>query len=836
MDSKSIRTLELPLVLTRLAAFTSFSAGHARALESSPSTEIETVAAWQRQTTEARRLLASRGEISIGGARDIRSAAVAAARGSTLPAEDLLAIRQTVVAGRLLSRTIQRSQEEYPSLLSVAGGIHDQPQLVEAIDRALDDDGEIRDGASEHLSAIRVELRRAHDRLLSRLQRVLTEHANQLQENIITQREGRYVVPVRAEFKGRVRGIVHDQSSSGATLFVEPLVTVELNNRWKEQQLLEREEIRRILAELSAHVGRAAEALQATVTALAELDLIFARARYADTLGANEPLLAAPPPAGATASADGVSPAALSPGTLNLINARHPLLDPSSVVPIDLELRPGVGAIVITGPNTGGKTVALKTAGLLALMCQCGLHIPAASGSSLALFDSVYADIGDEQSIQQSLSTFSAHMTQVIRILKQATPRSLVILDELGAGTDPTEGSALARAILIRLVSSGIPTLVATHYPELKAFAHATPGVMNASVEFDARTLLPTYRIALGVPGQSNALAIAARLGLADEILDRARSMVSPEELASSRLLEQIQRDRDAVRAERTQAAAARREASEAETKLSRRLARIEDERQALIEAARDEAQREVQALREELRTLRRRAREAADPGVAETLRGIESEARALEERLEAEPAPAPLAGPPARRPRVGDTVQLRSVGVQGKVVAVAGDSLEVMLGALRVRAELEDVVLRDALAAAPPARPAPAPSPVSERRAPGMELNLRGMTVDEALIDLDRYLDFSVSRAPTLRPHHPRQRHRPPAHSDPRGLARAFARRRNPGGRRGRRRRRRHDCALGDITRHHGKPPGLSGGTARERSRTDRRDSLYCCQPAACG
>ncbi len=758
MDSKSIRTLELPLVLARLADFTSFSAGRARALESLPSSEIETVALWQRQTTEARRLLATRGEVSVGGARDVRAAVTAAARGSTLQPEELLAIRQTVVAGRTLGRLIRRAGEEYPALTLEAAGLHEMPELIDAIDRTLDDDGEVRDGASERLAAIRAELRRAHDRLLGRLQRVLSEHASHLQEQIITQREGRYVVPLRAEFKGRVRGIVHDQSASGATLFIEPLVTVELNNRWKEQQLLEKEEIRRILAELSSQVGRAAEALQATVAALAELDLILARARYADAIGANEPVLAAAPPAqtppdARPAGAQAGSAPGLAPGTLSLSAARHPLLDPASVVPIDLELQAGVGAIVITGPNTGGKTVALKTAGLLALMCQCGLHVPAASGSSLAVFDSVFADIGDEQSIQQSLSTFSSHITQVIRILERATPRSLVILDELGAGTDPTEGSALARAILIRLVSSGIPTLVATHYPELKAFAHATPGVVNASVEFDPRTLLPTYRIALGVPGQSNALAIAARLGLADEILDRARSMISPEDMAASRLLEQIQRDREAVRTERSQATAARREASETETKLSRRLARIEDERQALIDAARDEAQREVQALREELRGLRRRAHESVVQGGPDTLRSIESEAKALDDRLEAKPAPALFETAPARRPRVGDTVHLRSVGIQGKVVAVSGENLELMVGALRVRAEFGDVALREAPAATPPARSAPPTPPAPERRPPGMELNLRGMTVEEALIDLDRYLDSAfLARLPFVR------------------------------------------------------------------------------------
>jgi DNA mismatch repair protein MutS2 len=747
MDAKSVRTLELPLVLARLGQFTSFSAGRALALECLPSSDFDTVAVRQRQTTEARRLLSTRSDVSVGGARDVRDAATAAARGMTLRAEDFLAIRQTVVAGRSLGRLIRRAEAEYPALVEAAAGLNDLPEIVDSIDRTLDDDGEVRDGASEQLGAIRIELRRAHDRLLGRLQRVLSEHASHLQEQIITQRDGRYVVPLRAEFKGRLRGIVHDQSASGATLFIEPLATVELNNRWKEQQLLEQVEIQRILAALTLKIGSACEPLHAVVASLAELDFILARARYAESLGANEPILVAAASAASTAG-----PPGLPPGTLKLIAARHPLLEPPSVVPIELEFRPQVAAIVITGPNTGGKTVALKTAGLLALMCQCGLHIPAASGSSLAVFDNVFADIGDEQSIQQSLSTFSAHITQVIRILEHATPRSLVILDELGAGTDPTEGSALARAILIRLVSGGIPTLVATHYPELKAFAHATAGVMNASVEFDPRTLMPTYRIALGVPGQSNALAIAARLGLDPAILNQARTMIAPEDLAASGLLQEIQRDREAVRAERTQAAAARREASAAESKLSRRLERIEDERRALIEAARDEAQREVQALREELRALRRRAREALDLGGEQALREVESQAKSIQDRVEASTASAPSQRP-ARRPRVGETVRLRSIGVPGKVVAVSGDDLEVMVGALRVRAELDDVVVRESPPAPEPPAPRAAPTAAPERHPPAMELDLRGTTVDEALIDLDRYLDSAfMARLPFVR------------------------------------------------------------------------------------
>ena len=424
--------------------------------------------------------------------------------------------------------------------------------------------------ASERLAAIRREVRVVRERLLGKLQRLISDPKviPVLQEPIITQRDGRFVIPLRAEFKGRIKSLIHDQSASGATLFVEPVGVVELNNQVRELELAERDEVRRILAELSHHVGEQLEFIVMTVEALAQLDLALAKARYAIELRASEPVLR---PWETVNEGD-------HPGsTLRLLRARHPLLDPQTVVPVDLMLDASTYVVVITGPNTGGKTVTLKTAGLLTVMAQCGLHLPANSGSELTLFDAVYADIGDEQSIEQSLSTFSGHIAAIIHILARADARSLVLLDELGAGTDPQEGSALARAILLRLLKRKATTLVATHYPELKSFAQTTPGVRNASVEFDLETLRPTFHLTIGLPGRSNALAIAERLGLDGSLLEEARAMVDPQERRADLLLDELHRERDAARHERRQAEEAATEAGTLRGELARRLDGMQD-------------------------------------------------------------------------------------------------------------------------------------------------------------------------------------------------------------------------------------------------------------------
>ncbi|MGD0174026.1 MAG: endonuclease MutS2 [Anaerolineales bacterium] len=734
MDEKSIHTLELEQVLERLARHTSFSAGRERILALRPGADIETANRLLNETSQARSLLARHSDLSIGGARDVRPLAEDAARGITLLPEAFLAIRSTLQSARSIRRSFSRIAGEIPDLARIAAKMDDGGGLIDAIGRVMNDEGVVLDGASPKLASLRAEVRLTQDRLLSRMQRVLAEHGAQLQEPIITQRDGRYVIPLRAEFKNRVRGIVHDQSSSGATLFVEPLAVVELGNRWREAVLEEQEEIRRILADLSATVGEQRESLRQTVDALADFDAAMARARFADELSAERAELVEIPD---------IPGAEFSP--LLLHSARHPLLDPAQVVPIDIALRPGVKALVITGPNTGGKTVALKTAGLLALMTRCGMHIPAGPGSQTAFFDSIYADIGDEQSIEQSLSTFSAHVGQIIRILASATPKSLVILDELGAGTDPQEGSGLARAILAALLRRGIPTLVATHYPELKAFAYNTPGAENASMEFDLRTLQPTYRLVLGLPGRSNALAIAHRLGLNDEILAEARSMVDAGDLEADRLLEKIQRERETARRQRADAEKLNARALERERTLARRLSAIGAERQAILDEAWTRAGKELEDLLGELRDLRRRAGSAA----AQELQQIAAEARDLEEKIErdTEKKEPDVSIPPAREPRIGETVRLKGLGVSGKITGREEGKYEIQLGALRIRADRGDFIVSNE-------PPAPAQTSAAEysratvrpaKPSPGIELDLRGKMVEEGLIELERYIDSAA-------------------------------------------------------------------------------------------
>ena len=599
MDQKTLRTLEFPKVLERLARLCAFAPSAEKARRLQPVDDFDLAAGLQAETSEASRMLSHSADASIGGARDIRPSIDLANHDGVLTPSELLDIRSTLVSARTLSNHFARVNEAYPHLGRVAAQIAIPPYLIDAISTVLSDRAEIRDSASEALASIRHDMRIAHERLLTKLQRMVSDPHNTpyLQEALITQRDGRYVLPLRAEFKGRIKAIVHDQSSSGATLFIEPLGVVELNNQLRELQLAERDEERRILSALSQQVAAHSQEIVASLDAIAELDFIFARARYSDDISASEPVLHPMPRNSETRQPGSV---------IRLYGARHPLLDPQTVVPIDVELDQQTYALVITGPNTGGKTVTLKTIGLLALMAQSGLHIPARAGSEISLFQAIYADIGDEQSIEQSLSTFSGHITNIIHILREADRRSLVILDELGAGTDPQEGAALARALLTHLLERGITTLVTTHHPELKAFAHATPGVVNASMEFDLETLRPTYRLTVGLPGRSNAIAIAQRLGMPGEIIDMSRAELDPNELRSDDLLDEIHRQRDLARQARMEAEKASREAHALRSELAQQLDQIEDERMQVMEQARSESARALAELEEEIRQARR--------------------------------------------------------------------------------------------------------------------------------------------------------------------------------------------------------------------------------------
>mgnify|MGYP003966694937 FL=1 len=736
MDKKTLKTLEYDKVLENLAGYASFNASIEKAQNLSPFSNLFKAKRALAETSEARQLLEVNPNTTIGGARDIRKIAEAASRGMVLTSGELLDVKSTLIAVRTLDRQLEKESQTYPNLWEISQGFPGPLGLLDAVTRTISERGDVLDSASTKLGNLRSEIKVAHDRLLSRMQKLLNSAkiAPFLQEAIITQRDGRYVLPVKSDAKGRVKSVIHDISSSGATLFVEPLEVVDLNNQYRELQLAEEDEIRRILAELSDKIGEHIYELQSAVETLAALDLCFACAKYAENLNATAPELVK-----FNKKKDGTNPGL----TMRLYQARHPLLDQDTVVPIDLDLDPSTYVMVITGPNTGGKTVTLKTAGLLALMAQSGMHIPVQAGSQISLFKNIFADIGDEQSIEQSLSTFSGHITNIIKILDKADQSSLVIFDELGAGTDPQEGAALAQAMLSFLIESGIPTLVATHYPELKSYAHATPGVVNASVEFDMDTLSPTYHLMVGLPGRSNALAIAQRLGLQKEIVEKARATIDPSELRAEDLLNEIHRQSELTRAARDAAEKARTDVETVRANLGERLEKIEDERLEIINLARNEAQEEVRNLQEEINKTRQQLARARQP--IDAIEEIEEQAESLDEMIE-EPAERKevtenLPQTLKRAIRLGDKVMLRTLGIEGVVTALSLDDAEVQIGNLRIRVELYNLDLISG-AVVEKKNVTAAPTGAFKVDSPGIELSLRGKTVDEALESLDAYLD----------------------------------------------------------------------------------------------
>ncbi len=740
ISEKSTQTLELPKILDHLARHTTFSAGAQLAYELHPTSNLEEAQAWQKETAEARHLLENKVNVTLGGARDVRDAAVQATRGVLIDAQTMLDIRYTLRRATTIKRTLGRMKGTYPLLADIANEAEECNALQEAIARVLNDKGEILDTASPQLAVIRRDLKIAYDKLQSRLTRLISSGTNApyLQEAIITTRNGRYVIPIKAEFKGRIPGIVHDSSSSGATLFIEPLATVELNNTYREMQLAEEKEIRRILQALTDEVGQQSEYIVRTVEVLAYLDLVFAKALYAEEIRATEPVLL---PFRARPNFP------QHPGsTIYCKAARHPLLT-GSVVPIDVELDEGTWVLVVTGPNTGGKTVSLKTIGLLTLMAQCGLQVPA-EDAKFTVFEGVYADIGDEQSIEQSLSTFSSHMTNTISILRECNERSLVLLDELGAGTDPAEGSALARAILTHLVNRSVSTVVTTHHPELKVYSVETPGVRNASVEFDLATLRPTYRLIIGLPGRSNALAIATRLGLDTEIVEAARGMVATEDLVADDLLDEIQRTREEIRRNQLAIVALREELEEERAELQSRLDKIEDERRDIIASARRQAEQEINSFQREVKRLRNEMRTASLP--LETLRSIQDEAAKLaaDSQLTVPNEVENVVSTSEWQPRLGDTVWLAKLNAEGTISELDREGVTVQVGSLRVRAGMDEVTQRTRSEKRQIKRGhtreyEKSPDPIVPKgQSPGLELDLRGERVDEALKRLETYID----------------------------------------------------------------------------------------------
>jgi len=760
MDARTLRVLEYDAIRQRLAARAACSLGWDLALEIAPSTRLSDVRRLLDQTQQARDLVAEGGRPPFGGAADVRAQVVNAARGGVAAPRDLLDISNTLYASRRMRSFLQKAEESAPLVAERAAGLRAFPELEQAVAQCIDHRGEVLDTASDELRAIRQRMQRLQDTIARRLQTIIhaTGYARLLQEPIITVRNGRYCVPVRSEFKGEFRGIVHDSSASGATVFMEPFSIVEVNNELREARAAEEHEVRRILTRLSAQVGERGDEILQTIATLGELDLIFARAALAEQMEA-------------------VHPEVGTDAKLDLIGARHPLLE-GRVVPIDVRVGEEFTALIITGPNTGGKTVSLRTVGLLTLMAQSGLHIPAESGSRIPIFRQVFADIGDEQSIQQNLSTFSSHMTQVVNVLNHADGDSLVLLDEIGAGTDPAEGSALAKAVLMELVRRGARVLATTHYGELKVFAYAQPGVENASVLFDPVTLEPTYEVRIGTPGSSNAFAIASRLGLSPGLLREAAELMGESQVRLYEVIERAEQDQRDLIAERREAARTRMDLEKTKGEYEKMLAELRGQRRELLREAREEARRIVarakQRTEELLNLLRQSVQEAkeakeaiareaklvaryaprdlpavrvAEPSevvqaAREELAGISAEAsEATAEIAEPETAPAAPEPLPVGDLSPGDSVLVRSVNERGTVLSPANEQgeVEVQVGILRLRVAVTD------LAAAP--QPlvtitrVPAEARVYEGPVP-RELHLRGLRVDAAVYELDRYLD----------------------------------------------------------------------------------------------
>lgn len=751
MNEKTYQVLELPKILEQLATYTDFSGGRERVLKLRPTPYLDDAVELQQETTEARLLLEQKTNVTLGGVFDVRPAILTAQRGVIIEPTVLMDILSTLRRATTMRRLLTRMRGQVPRLAQIADLIEECSTIQSEIARTVDDRGEIMDSASPRLAIIRRELKRSFDRLQSKLQNIIgsSSNAKYLQESLITQRNGRYVVPLRAEFKGRIKGVVHDTSSSGATLWIEPLSTVEFNNAWRELQIDETNEIRRILRELTDMIGNEADFIIRSVEILAELDLIYARARYAEAMEATPPELV-----GFKSAINPAVDGSQHPGsTLNLTEACHPLLDPDTVVPIDVYLDDETYVLVITGPNTGGKTVALKTVGLLALMAQCGLHLPTAEGAKLSVFEGIYADIGDEQSIEQSLSTFSAHMTNTINILDICDTKSLVILDEVGAGTDPAEGSALARALLSKLRRKGSTTLVTTHHPELKVWSHETPGVRNASVVFDLATLAPTYELQIGLPGRSNALAIAEGLGMAPDIIEEARGMVATEALVADDLLDEIHKTRDQIRREKVITAAIREEADEVREELQERLDKIDEERRGLLVQAREEMKDDLEDVRAEVRRMRRRLQAAGQP--LEVIKDAEGTLKELEREVD-QPVgnviDQPVEGLEDRPLKLGDPVWVHTLNQEGVVTELGRTDAEVQIGRLRLRTKLDELTYRTRSERKSTQGPAPRQkaavkqqersTPEPKHKSPGLELDLRGSRIEGALARLEEYLD----------------------------------------------------------------------------------------------
>ena len=730
---RALESLDFEVVRHQVAGHITFAPARPLALGMTPSYRFQEVADLQRETADARQLLDQLGEVNLHAEIDASTFVARAALDGVLTGLELLAVAESLDMQRRARAAVARAGDRAPILAAMVDQISDLRELERQIRVRIGRTGEVLDDATPTLRAVRIQVRQAYERVTDALTRIIQSPLGQesLQDRVISVRGERLVVQVKAEMRHRVLGIVHDASNTGATLFIEPFATVDLCNAWRELALEEEREVGRVLRDLSTLVGALADDITRGAQQVARLDFIMARARYSAALRGVSAL------PGRTAH--GPAPSGESPGTvLRLLNARHPLLG-DEAVPISANIGPGWSVLVVTGPNTGGKTVAMKTVGLLALMHQSGLLIPADEGSTLPVFDGVYSDVGDQQSIERSVSTFSSHMRNVIDILSEASPASLVLLDELGTSTDPEEGSALAKAILDYLASLGVPTIATTHHRTVATYAEANPGMANASVQLDPDTLRPTYHLTVGIPGRSYAMSVASRMGLSSEIMEKARSLLEPQHLRFEDWLNELQNERHQLQTRLAEA-----EQTQAEVELSRQelqsqLDDLATHRRDLFDGMR----RELLAQWEDLQRKLRRAEAALSWRVpARDIQDVKAELSQIGQELEARRSQAPA--PPQRagqRPlAVGDLVQVRGLNLQGTVTALSEEGLEaeVNVGKVRLRIDLGRLSRVEG-------EPGTETAEVHLELGPAladMDLHLRGLRAEEALVRLEDFLD----------------------------------------------------------------------------------------------
>ena len=761
MNEKVLKTLEYNKILNQLSEYACSPEAKKRCLALRPITDKTQIEQLQLQTKDALSRLFRCGNLSFSGVHSVNDSLKRLEIGASLSAAELLSICSLLEAAKRVKAFSRSEKEEVPddSLTGFFTEIEPLTPLYDEIRRCIPAEDEIADDASSTLRSIRRSMRGMNDRIRAQMNNMINNSTTRsyLQDAVITMRDGRYCLPVKAEAKSQIPGMVHDQSSSGSTLFIEPMAVVNLNNEYKELLLKEKDEIEKILENLSNLTANFSEQIAADYTILAELDFIFAKAAYAQTY-------------------NGVAPTFNNEGYLHIKKGRHPLLDKKKVVPIDVMLGKDFKLLIVTGPNTGGKTVSLKTVGLLTLMGQSGLHIPASERSELGIFEEVFADIGDEQSIEQSLSTFSSHMTNIIRILKKVNDRSLVLFDELCAGTDPTEGAALAISILSRLHLYGARTMATTHYSELKVFALSTPGVENACCEFNVETLQPTYRLLIGVPGKSNAFAISSKLGLPDYIIEDAKTHLEAKDETFEDLLTHLEQNRVTIEKERIQIESYKMEVEKLKARLTQKEERLDERRDKMIRDAKEEAQRILRDAKDTAdQTIRQINKLASESGVGKELEAERARIRGKLKEVDSSlslknQTKEPKQSIDPKKLKLGDGVHVLSMNLNGTVSSLPNSKgdLYVQMGILRSLVNLSDLELLNEQSVSGPTLGSgsgkkktgsgSSSARMSKSFTISPEVNLIGMTTDEAIPELDKYLDDAyLAHLPSVRVVHGR-------------------------------------------------------------------------------